>query len=167
MSFPLKPIGVVHVKASDEEVRTSLAGVEGVLEIYEEYAEGLRGIEGFSHLIVIAFLHKVPEERRGTLRVRPKRLRLLGLSEEEIPEVGVFCTDSPHRPNPVALTIVELVEVSGRFLRVRGLDLFDGTPILDLKPYTPSRKVEELRLPAWYQRALEGLREKNPELKDF
>jgi len=167
MSFSLKPIGVVHVKASDEEIRTSLTGVEGILEIYEEYAEGLSGIEGFSHLMVIAFLHKVPEERRGTLRVRPKRLRLLGLSEEEIPEVGVFCTDSPHRPNPLALTIVELVEVNGRFLRVRGLDLFDGTPILDLKPYTPSRKVEELRLPAWYQRILERVREKSPELKDF
>ena len=167
MSFCLKPIGVVHVKASDEEIRTSLTGVEGMLEIYEEYAEGLSGIEGFSHLMVIALLHKVPEERRGTLKVKPKRLRLLGLSEEEIPEVGVFCTDSPHRPNPVALTIVELVEVRGRFLKVRGLDLFDGTPILDLKPYTPSRKVEELRLPAWYQRILERVREKSPELKDF
>jgi tRNA (Thr-GGU) A37 N-methylase len=64
MPLPLKPIGVVHVKASDEEVRTSLTGVEGVLEIYEEYAEGLYGIEGFSHLIVVALLHKVPEERK-------------------------------------------------------------------------------------------------------
>ncbi len=167
MSFSFKPIGVVHVEASDDEVRASLTGVEGVLEIYEEYAEGLRGIEEFSHLIVIALLHKIPEERRRTLRVRPKRLRLLGLSEEDIPEVGVFCTDSPHRPNPIALTIVELVEVDGRFLRVRGLDLFDGTPILDLKPYTPSRRVEEVRLPAWYQKVLEKLREKRPELRDF
>jgi len=74
MAFSFKPIGVVHVRASDEEVRASPAGVEGVLEIYEEYAEGLHGIEGFSHLIVIALLHKVPEERRRTLRVRPRRL---------------------------------------------------------------------------------------------
>jgi tRNA-Thr(GGU) m(6)t(6)A37 methyltransferase TsaA len=167
MPLPLKPIGVVHVKASDEEVRTSLKGVEGILEIYEEYAEGLYGIEGFSHLIVVALLHKVPEERRRTLRVRPRRLKLLGLSEEEIPEVGVFCTDSPHRPNPIALTIVEVVEVSGRFLKVRGLDLFDGTPILDLKPYTPSRRIEDIRLPAWYQKALEKLKERSPEIKDF
>jgi tRNA-Thr(GGU) m(6)t(6)A37 methyltransferase TsaA len=167
MSLSLKPIGVVHVEAGDEEVRASLAGVEGVLEIYEEYAEGLYGIEGFSHLIVVALLHKVSEERRKTLRVRPRRLKLLGLSEEDIPEVGVFCTDSPHRPNPIALTIVELVEVEGRFLRVGGLDLFDGTPILDLKPYTPSRRIEEIRLPAWYQKALEKLKEKGPELKDF
>jgi len=65
------------------------------------------------------------------------------------------------------LTIVELVEVGGRFLKVRGLDLFDGTPILDLKPYTPSRRVEEVRLPAWYQKVLEKLREKRPELRDF
>jgi tRNA (Thr-GGU) A37 N-methylase len=63
--------------------------------------------------------------------------------------------------------MVELVEVSGRFLRVRGLDLFDGTPVLDLKPYTPSRRIEGIKLPAWYQKALEKLKKRNPEIKDF
>ena len=167
MSLSLKPIGVVHVDLSDEEVRASLKGIEGVLEIYEDYAEGLQGLEGFSHIIVIALLHKVPEERRRTLKVRPRRLKALGLSEEDIPEVGVFCTDSPHRPNPIALTIVELLEVNGRFLKVKGLDLYDGTPILDLKPYTPSRRIERIKLPTWYQKVLERLKEKCPELKDF
>jgi tRNA (Thr-GGU) A37 N-methylase len=52
-------------------------------------------------------------------------------------------------------------------LRVRGLDLFDGTPILDLKPYTPSRRIEDIKLPAWYQKALEKLKKRNPEIKDF
>ncbi|MEM1902020.1 MAG: tRNA (N6-threonylcarbamoyladenosine(37)-N6)-methyltransferase TrmO [Candidatus Nezhaarchaeales archaeon] len=166
-ALQLKPIGVVRVNLSDEEVKASLKGVEGILEGYEEYAEGLHGIEGFSHLMIITLLHKVSDAQRKTLKVKPKRLKLLGLNEEDIPEVGVFCTDSPHRPNPLALTIVELVEVNGRFLKVRGLDLFNGTPILDIKPYTPSRRVEILKLPEWYQRILKKLREKNPDVKDF
>lgn len=163
----LKPVGMVHVDLSDDEVKASLNGVEGVIEMFEEYAEGLHGIEGFSHLIIIALLHKVSEVQRRTLRVKPRRLRLLGLSEDDVPEVGVFCTDSPHRPNPIALTIVELLEVNGRFLKVRGLDLFDGTPILDIKPYTPSRRVETFKLPEWYRKVLEKLRERDPNLKDF
>ncbi|MEM1587271.1 MAG: tRNA (N6-threonylcarbamoyladenosine(37)-N6)-methyltransferase TrmO [Candidatus Bathyarchaeia archaeon] len=166
MHFHIRPIGIVHVNMNDEEVKANWPeGVEGVIEVYEEYAPGLEGIDGFSHLIVIAYMHKVSEEERKVLKVRPKRLRLLGV--DMAPEVGVFCTDSPHRPNPLALTIVELVERRGRFLRVKRLDLFDGTPILDIKPYTPSRRINEVGLPTWYQRAIEEIRAKHPELKDF
>lgn len=163
----LKPIGIVHVNLSDEEVKASVEGVEGIIEVYDEYAEGLHGIDGFSHLIVISLLHKVSEIQRRTLKVRPKRLKLLGLKEEDIPEVGVFCTDSPHRPNPLALTIVKLVKVDGRFLKVKGLDLFDGTPVLDIKPYTPSRRIEIIKLPEWYQKILDKLRERVSDVKDF
>lgn len=167
MTLQLKPIGIVHVNLSDEEVKASLKGVEGIIEVYDEFAEGLHGIDDFSHLIVVALLHKVSESQRKTLKVKPRRLKLLGLKGEDVPEVGVFCTDSPHRPNPIALTIVELVEVSGRFLKVRGLDLFDGTPILDIKPYTPSRRIEEIKLPEWYQKVLEKLKERGFDAKDF
>jgi tRNA (Thr-GGU) A37 N-methylase len=79
---------------------------------------------------------------------------MLGFSEEELPEVGVFCTDSPHRPNPIALTITELSERNGRFLKVKNLDLFDKTPVLDIKPYTPSRLIQKIKLPGWYQKIL-------------
>ncbi|MEM2704386.1 MAG: TrmO family methyltransferase, partial [Candidatus Bathyarchaeia archaeon] len=96
-----------------------------------------------------------------------RRLRLLGIDVNKLPEVGVFCTDSPHRPNPIALTIVELIERKGRFLRVKSIDLFNGTPILDIKPYTPSRKIEEINLPSWYQKILEEIKAKHPNLKDF
>lgn len=156
MNIHVMPIGVVRVSLSDEEVKASWPrGVEGIIEVYEEYAPGLDGIDGFSHLIIVAYMHKTSEEERRVLKVRPKRLRLLGLDASKLPEVGVFCTDSPHRPNPIALTIVELVERDGRFLRVKNLDLFDGTPVLDIKPYTPSRRIDEIRLPSWYQKALE------------
>ncbi|MEM2273598.1 MAG: tRNA (N6-threonylcarbamoyladenosine(37)-N6)-methyltransferase TrmO [Thermoproteota archaeon] len=164
----IKPVGVVHVDLSDEEVKASWTeGVEGIIEVYEEYAPGLEGIDGFSHLIIIAYMHKTSEEERKVLKVKPRRLRLLGVDVNKLPEVGVFCTDSPHRPNPLALTIVELIERRGRFLRVRHLDLFDRTPVLDIKPYTPSRRIDEIRLPAWYQKALEEVKEKHPHLQDF
>ncbi|MEM1562915.1 MAG: tRNA (N6-threonylcarbamoyladenosine(37)-N6)-methyltransferase TrmO [Candidatus Bathyarchaeia archaeon] len=168
MGFQVKPIGVIHVDLSDDEVKARWPdGVEGVIEVYEEYAPGLEGIDGFSHIIVIAYLHKVSEEERRVLKVKPRRLRLLGIDVNKLPEVGVFCTDSPHRPNPIALTIVELIERRGRFLRVKSIDLFNGTPILDIKPYTPSRKIEEINLPSWYQKILEEIKAKHPNLKDF
>ncbi|MEM1619381.1 MAG: tRNA (N6-threonylcarbamoyladenosine(37)-N6)-methyltransferase TrmO [Fervidicoccaceae archaeon] len=158
LSFEVKPIGYVRVPRCDEEVKSSPRGVEGEIEVLEEYAEGLKGIEGFSHLIVLAYLHKVTEEQRRTLLVRPMRLARLGVPLESLPLVGVFCTDSPHRPNPLALTIVELKRVEGRRLIVSGLDLFDGTPVLDIKPYTPARRIEEPRTPAWYEELAEKLR---------
>jgi len=168
MHFSVKPIGLVHVNLSDDEVKAKwIEGVEGVIEIYEEYAHGLEGVDGFSHLIIIAYLHKALEEQRKVLKVKPKCLRLLGVDTAELPEVGVFSTDSPHRPNPLALTIVELAEREGRYLKVKHLDLFNGTPILDIKPYTPSRRIDEIKLPTWYQRILEEAKVKHPQLKDF
>jgi len=147
----LKPIGRVHVKFDDETVKKSMFGVKGEIEVFEEYEEGLEGIDGFSHLIIIAYLHKVKEEQKKVLKVRFRRLQRLGLKEEELPEVGVFCSDSPHRPVPIALTIVKLVRREGRRLYVENLDLFDETPILDIKPYTLERKIEEPKFPEWYE----------------
>ncbi|RLG72237.1 MAG: tRNA (N6-threonylcarbamoyladenosine(37)-N6)-methyltransferase TrmO [Thermoprotei archaeon] len=154
MKIILKPIGIVRTSFSDEEVKNSWEGVEGVIEVFEEYAEGLEGIEGFSHIIVLAYLHRTSEEQRKVLKVKHRRLRRFGIKIDDIPEVGVFCTDSPHRPNPIALTIVELVKREGRFLHVKGLDLFNGTPILDIKPYTSDRVIEEFKVPEW-QKILE------------
>jgi len=154
MEIVLKPIGIVRTSFSDEEVKNSWEGVEGVIEIFEEYAKGLEGIEGFSHIIVLAYLHRTSEEQRKVLKVKHRRLRRFGIRIDDIPEVGVFCTDSPHRPNPIALTVVELVKREGRFLHVKGLDLFNGTPVLDIKPYTSDRVVEEFKVPEW-QKILE------------
>ena len=149
MEIILKPIGVVHDNVSDEDVKSSWEGVEGVVEVFPEYEEGLNGIEGFSHIILITYLHKTTEEHRRVLKVKHRRLRRFGIEIDDIPEVGVFCTDSPHRPNPIGLSIVELVKREGRFLYVKGLDLFDGTPVLDIKAYTRDRVVEEIRVPWW------------------
>ncbi|MCX8204882.1 MAG: tRNA (N6-threonylcarbamoyladenosine(37)-N6)-methyltransferase TrmO [Candidatus Nezhaarchaeota archaeon] len=160
VELSLRPIGFVRTPLKDEEVRDSWPqGVEASIEILEEYEEGLTGVEGFSHLIVIFYMHKVSEEQRRVLKVRFRRIaEKLGLSLEELPLVGVFCSDSPHRPNPLGVTIVELIERRGRLLRVRGLDAYDGTPVLDIKPYTPDRRISTLRLPKWYEEIEERLR---------
>lgn len=161
MWVELRPVGVVRVRLSDEEVREAWrsGGVEGEVEVYPEYEPALEGIEGFSHLRLVVWLHKVGEGERGVLRVRPRRWLRLGVPEEEVPEVGVFCTDSPHRPNPVGMTVVRLEERRGRLLRVSGLDLFDGTPVLDIRPHVPRRILPEPTAPEWFRR-LQELAEK-------
>lgn len=156
-----KPIGYVKTPLSDEEVKNAWPdGVEGYVEVLEEYADGLRGLEGFSHIILVAYLHKVPEEARRTLKVKPRRLVRYGFKLEELPEVGVFATDSPHRPNPIAVSIVELVSIQGSRVYVKGLDLYDGTPVLDIRPYTPDRIIDttKLKLAKWYSELYEKAR---------
>ncbi len=155
----LRPIGYICHGYSDEEVRSSWWGVEGFVEVLPEYAEGLAGLEGFSHVIVIAYLDRVPETQRRVLRVRPRRFLRLGVPLEELPEVGVFATDSPHRPNPLALSILRLRGVEGRMLRVEGIDLFNGTPVLDIKPYDASRAIRDFRVPEWHERLRQRVRE--------
>jgi tRNA-Thr(GGU) m(6)t(6)A37 methyltransferase TsaA len=105
--------------------------VEGDLStilIYPQYRPGLDGLDTYKRLYIIYWMHKGDKpERRATLRVVPRRH---GATEER----GVFSTHSPHRPNPLGLTTVELVESKGERLIVRGLDAFEGSPIVDIKP---------------------------------
>jgi tRNA-Thr(GGU) m(6)t(6)A37 methyltransferase TsaA len=160
-SVCFKPIGYVRTVFRDDEVRSAWPhGVEGFVEVLEEYAEGLKGLEGFSHVLIVAYLHRVPEEARRTLKAKPRRLTRFGFKLEELPEVGVFALDSPHRPNPIAVTIAELVRIEGNKLYVKGLDLYDGTPVLDIRPYTPDRVVDpgKLRLAEWYRELYEKAR---------
>ena len=128
--------------------------------MFEEYSEGLDGIEEFSHIIIIAYLHKVRPEHRKVLKVRPRKWAKLDIDVSDVPEIGVFCTDSPHRPNPIALTIVKLVKRDGNKLYVEGLDLFDGTPVIDIKGYTRSRAVKEVKEPKWHRKLSTKIKEK-------
>ncbi|AFL66527.1 tRNA (N6-threonylcarbamoyladenosine(37)-N6)-methyltransferase TrmO [Desulfurococcus amylolyticus] len=162
MDIVLKSIGFVRTGTPDEEIKKALDKntVKGCIEVLPEYAEGLKGLEGFSHIIIVAYLHKVPGEARDTLIVKPRRLLRLGFKLEELPELGVFATDSPHRPNPLALTIVEVEKIEENRIYVRGLDLFDGTPVLDIKPYDKSRVLQDFKVPEWLRVLEERIREK-------
>ena len=146
-----EPIGVVRTKLSNAAVRESWPnGIEAEIEVFDDYIEALDGIDAFSHLIILFYMHETTEAQRKILKARPRRFIKYGLRLEDLPLVGVFCLDSPHRPNPLGLTIVRLLGRKGSILRVDGLDAFDSTPVLDIKPYTPDRCKTQLKLPNWF-----------------
>ncbi len=150
----MRPVGFVRTEATREALKERFEELEAEIEIHEPYESALEGIDGFSHLIVLFFMHEVPEGERDTLQVKPRGLLRHGLTPEELPTIGVFACDSPVRPNPVGVSVVEVVERRGRSLRVKGLDAFDGTPVLDIKPYTPDRAVPEADAPGWHRELL-------------
>ncbi|MBI4257589.1 MAG: tRNA (N6-threonylcarbamoyladenosine(37)-N6)-methyltransferase TrmO [Thaumarchaeota archaeon] len=137
--------------ASEEEVRGWEHSYESTVEIFPEFQDALDGLDGYSHLFVLCYLNRIKLEDRGVLKVRPRRLLRKGFRLEELPLKGVFALDSPVRPNPVGLSLVKLVRMEGRRLVVQGLDYFDGTPVLDVKPYQPEYRVDGYTVPKWYQ----------------
>jgi tRNA-Thr(GGU) m(6)t(6)A37 methyltransferase TsaA len=139
----LKPIGFVKTKAIAKEVRDK--GNVSEIVFSEGLAEALDGIEDFSHLFVIFWMHEISEEERRTMKVRPRGRR-------DMPLLGAFATRTPHRPNPIGLTLVELLEVEDNVVTVRGLDAFDGTPILDIKPFDYWDMAEDARVPEWWMK---------------
>ena len=135
--FSPQPIG--HIKSPYHETRQIPKGpgakhdAEGTLEILPQFAAGLADIEGFSHLFVLWVFD------------RSEGFELLGTPPIDDRPHGVFATRSPRRPNPIGLTVVQLLGREDNVLRVRGLDMLDGTPILDLKPYLSSIPPEAIR----------------------
>lgn len=148
----LEPIGIVHTVATPDEIRASHGGTEASVEVHKRFEDALEGLEGFSHIFLLGYFHQRRPEQIGPLRVKPRRLLREGLSLEELPTLGVFALDSPTRPNPIGLTLVHLIRREGRTLLVAGSDFFDGTPVLDIKPYLPHYRTEEYKLPEWYAR---------------
>jgi len=138
--FTFEPIGyVLSPYKSTQEVPKGLGAkhdAEGALEVLPQFELGLTDIEGFSHLIVLWVFDRINVQ---------DKLELIGTPPSDNRPHGVFATRSPRRPNPIGFTVVELVSRDGRLLRVRGVDMLDGTPILDLKPYLSSISQETLR----------------------
>ncbi len=131
----LSPVGIIHSEHT-EPGRTPIQpvcalGSAGRVEVFPEYEEGLDDIEGFSHLHLIYWLHRAPETANAVSGARP--LRVVPFLDD-LPH-GIFATRSPIRPNPIGLSIVRLVERRGRELLVEDVDVLDGTPLLDIKPY--------------------------------
>jgi len=125
----LTPIGVVHSPLSESTTNIPFqsfsSDIDGEIEVFKEFEEGLDDIEGFSHLFIIFYMHKW----------KKTKLKTVPLMEEE--ERGIFGTRSPSRPNHIGCSTVRLLSKEGRTLKVKGLDIFDGTPVLDIKPYVP------------------------------
>ena len=151
----LKPIGFVRTEAVGDEVKDKDRISQIVVN--RELAEALEGIAEFSHLFVLFWLHEVTSEERKTLKVHPQ-------GREDLPLLGVFATRTKLRPNPIGLTLVELMKVEDNVLTVRGLDAFDETPVLDLKPFDFWDMAKDVKVPRWWTK-LE--KEKHERLKSI
>lgn len=136
----LKPIGYVRTEAAGDEVKDKTRTAQIVID--SEFSEGILGIDGFSHIFVLFWLNQVSGQ--------PKILKVHPRGREDLPLLGVFATRTKLRPNPIGLTLVELLGVIGNVLVVRGLDAFDGTAVLDLKPFDFWDMAEDARVPEWW-----------------
>ena len=132
-SYQVAPIGRIQIE-----------GDHARIVLQPEYQDGLLGLEQFSHVWVIWWFDRndTPEQRQ-ILQVHPRANR-------QNPLAGVFATRAPVRPNPVALTLCRIVALEGNVLEVDGIDAFEGTPVIDLKPYIPSESVSDVEYPRRY-----------------
>jgi len=136
-----RPIGVIRSPFQDTRNMpiqpAGARGVAGTVEVEPTYADGLRDLEGFSHIILIYHFHRASGY---ALEVRPFL--------DDTPR-GLFATRAPRRPNPVGLSVVRLVRVEGCILHIEDVDVVDGTPLLDIKPYVPEFDVREGERIGW------------------
>jgi tRNA (adenine37-N6)-methyltransferase len=138
----VKPIGYVENSVLDARWQ-DWGTLISRLVIDDVYAKALHGLEGFSHLLVIFWLH-LPGN--FLLRRHPR-------GRKDLPLVGIFATRTQFRPNPLGLQVVQLLKVEGNTLTVKGLDAVNGTPLIDIKPYMPQRdRVSHVRVPPWVRK---------------
>jgi tRNA-Thr(GGU) m(6)t(6)A37 methyltransferase TsaA len=138
----LKPIGIVRSEVKEHK-RGGWQDVTSEIVIDEEWTEHLDGLDEFSHIMVIFWMHRVPRENRPPTRIHPR-------GRDDLPLVGLFATRAPYRPNPIGVSVVKLLDRHDNILKVAGLDAIDGTPVLDIKSYmTPVDKPEDIRMPDW------------------
>jgi tRNA-Thr(GGU) m(6)t(6)A37 methyltransferase TsaA len=140
-SIVYKPIGVIrseHTKPEETPIQPVYSeGCQGRAEVFPEFAAGLRDLEGFSHIYLVYHMHRAD---RPQLVVKPFLQDV---------ERGVFATRAPCRPNPIGLSIVRMVRREGNILYLDGVDVLDGTPLLDIKPYTAKFDCIEVTRSGW------------------
>lgn len=155
MNYPeisLKPIGIIHTPFKSVSDNIPIQGrlhpgSDGHVELFHEYVDGCRDLEGFSHIFLLYHFHIAREER---LTTKPYM--------DTMPR-GVFSTRSPHRPNHVGLSLVRLVGIDRGILSIRDLDMLDGTPLLDIKPYSPrfdATSADEMVRIGWMEKISGG-----------
>jgi tRNA-Thr(GGU) m(6)t(6)A37 methyltransferase TsaA len=145
-----RPIGIIHSPFSEPKgtpIQPSAAtGVEGTVEVFPEYAGGLKDLDGFSHVILLYHFHL---SRQPSLEVKPY------MDEQRH---GVFATRAPSRPNPIGISVVRLVKIEGNVLHVRNIDIVDKTPLLDIKPYVPDFDVRDVEKTGWLEKSVHKLK---------
>ncbi|HEY0602675.1 MAG TPA: tRNA (N6-threonylcarbamoyladenosine(37)-N6)-methyltransferase TrmO [Herpetosiphonaceae bacterium] len=145
----LEPIGTVRSPIS-EGVDENWGDVIAEIHLAEHLASGLQGLDQFSHVLIVFWMHQSSFDAASDLVRRPR-------GRADMPPVGIFAQRAKHRPNPIGITAAELIGVSGALLKVRGLDAIDGTPVLDIKPYVPAfDRVSGAAVPEWIERLMDG-----------
>lgn len=141
IGYTSKPIGVIHSPFTEKEqapIQASRSQAFGQVEVYPEFAPGLQDLEGFSHIFLLYFFHCSSGYQ---LLVKPFL--------DDCPR-GLFATRHPCRPNPLGLSVVRLLEVQHNYLLIQGVDVIDGTPLLDIKPYVPDFDMRTDVRVGWY-----------------
>jgi tRNA-Thr(GGU) m(6)t(6)A37 methyltransferase TsaA len=141
LNICLEPVGFVRTDAVGHEVRDKK--VISQIVFCKELTEALEGIEEFSHLFILFWLNEISDQGRKIMKVHPR-------GRSDMPLLGIFATRTPHRPNPIGLTRVKLLNVEGNIITVQGLDAFDGTPVLDIKPFDSWDTTEDFKVPKWW-----------------
>jgi len=139
----LKPIGYVQRASKQEDVKDRSLVSKIVLR--KGLTKALEGLEDFSHIFVVFYMHEIPRKETKILKVHPR-------GRMDLPLLGVFATRTAFRPNPIGLTLVELLERKSNVLVVKGLDALDGTPVLDIKPYNSRDMVLDAKVPEWHKK---------------
>lgn len=138
----IKPLG----KAKNNVLKPTLPGWKNIVTeiiIDKKYAKGLDGLKDYSHVIIVYWMDK---ETECHLKHHPQ-------GRKDVPYIGIFACRCPQRPNRIAISTVKLLSIKGNKIKVKGLDILNGTPIIDIKPYTPQfDRVEKAQVPAWVRR---------------
>jgi tRNA (adenine37-N6)-methyltransferase len=141
MEFIMKPIGVIHTPFTDKSqtpIQPTRSQEVGRVQVYPEFSEGLQDLEGFSHIFLLYILH---QSIGYTLRVKP-------FLDDQLR--GLFATRHPNRPNPIGLSVVRLLRRHENYLDIEGVDMLDGTPLLDIKPFVPDFDLRADATSGWY-----------------
>jgi tRNA-Thr(GGU) m(6)t(6)A37 methyltransferase TsaA len=147
LKIHIEPIGYV-ANGIESPIDYGWSNIESRIVLEERLAPALSGLTDFSHILVVFWMHKAKPPT--TLQRRPQ-------NRNDMPTVGLFSQRSKHRPNPIGITAVSLVNISGREIVVLGLDAINGTPVLDIKPYYPQYDLHiEATVPEWVDRLMPG-----------
>jgi len=144
------PIGVIHSPFKEPKgvpiQPITAKNTKGIVEVYPEYSEGLQDLEGFSHIILIYHLHL--SRKTYLLKVKP-------YMDDQLR--GLFSTRAPTRPNPIGISTVELVKIKKNILYIKNIDIVDGTPLLDIKPYVPEMDIRKTQKIGWLEKNIHKL----------
>ncbi len=141
MKYIMRPIGMIHSPFTDKgktPIQPTRSTAIGTVEVYPEYVDGLQDIDGISHIILLYVFHR---SSGYSLKVKP-------YLDDQLH--GLFATRYPERPNPIGLSIVRLLSRKGNSLSIEGVDVLDGTPLLDIKPFVPDFDIQTNHSTGWY-----------------